>query len=208
MDAHVEDLLTRFSRPAGTRARVTGPHPWAAVASSVSALRATVYGDTSPHLLAGPARNLDTDLGVDDRAEHLCAWAPDGSLAAALRVTATPVELPALSERCTSLVAAHPGYGEIGRVVTDPRHRRPEHITRLFAGMVLHMGLADETVGVLGVCRRRVARFYARFGMAPVHDDPMAIAGRPDDDYLVVAGTYEAMIEKGMHRLLAGTRAA
>jgi predicted GNAT family N-acyltransferase len=208
VDAHVEDLLARFSRPPGSPARVTGPHAWAAVAAPVGALRSTVYGSASPHLLAGPARDLDDRLGVDARADHLCAWAPDGTLAAALRVTAVPCELPALSERCAELVAAHPGHGEIGRVVTDPRHRRPEHITRLFAGMVLHMGRADETVGVLGVCRRRVARFYARFGMAPVHEDPLVIAGRPDDDYLVVAATYEAMIEKGMHRLAAAARAA
>ncbi|HEU5150551.1 MAG TPA: hypothetical protein VFU19_08645 [Iamia sp.] len=203
MDPRVEDLLDRFTGP-----RVTGPHPWAAVADVVTPLRASVYGTASPHLLAGPAHDLDEELGVDRRARHLCAWAADGTLAATLRVTATPVELPALSARCAELVAAHPGYGEISRVLTDPRHRRPEHITRLFAAMVLHMGREDETVGVLGVCRRRVARFYGRFGMAPVHDDALAITGRPDDDYLVVAGTYAHMVEKGMHRLLAGTRAA
>ncbi len=203
MDRHVRDLLSDF-----TDGWVTGPHPWAAVAEPVGALRAGVYGEASPHLLAGLGATLDAALATDERADHLCAWAADGSLAAALRVTTAPVELPELSPRCADLVAAHPGYGEISRVVTDPRHRRPEHITRLFAGMVLHMGTASDTVGVLGVCRRRVARFYARFGMAPVHDDPMAIAGRPDDDYLVVAGTYAHMVEKGMHRLVAGTRAA
>ena len=31
-----------------------------------------------------------------------------------------------------------------------------------------------------------MARFYARFGMTPVHDDLLALPGRPDDDYLVL----------------------
>lgn len=202
MDAHLDDLLGRFADPPDTAAGVTGPHRFGEVAAEVGALRASVYGATAPHLLAPAVVDLDRRLRIDERADHLCAWAADGTLAAALRVTALPLELPDLSPRCAELVAAHPGHGEISRVVTDPRHRRPEHITRLFAGMVRAMSHEGATIGVLGVCRRRVARFYARFGMTPVHDDPLALPGRPDADYLVVAATYEAMIEKGMHRLL------
>ncbi|NLE98287.1 MAG: hypothetical protein GX596_09935, partial [Propionibacterium sp.] len=110
----------------------------------------------------------------------------------------------ALSPRCEELAATRPDFGEIGRVVTAPGPGRLDAVTRLFAAMVKHFLDTGEATGVTGVCRRRVVRFYARFGMAAIHDDPLGILGRDHDDYFVVAGSFEHMVSKGMYRLLEG----
>lgn len=201
MDSRLDELLDRLANPPGSTERVTGPHRFDEIAGAVGALRDQVYAASAPHLLGPVVQEAERTLAVDDRSGHLCAWAADGSLAAALRLSDEPIELPTLSERCAELAAAHPGYSEISRVITDPRHRRLDHVTRLFAGMVRSRLLDGESTGVIGVCRWRVVRFYARFGMTAVHDDPLAIAGRPESDYFVVAATFDHMVEVGMHRL-------
>ena len=206
MDPELDRLLADYANPEGARGRVTGPHAFSEVAGPVSVLRAEVYGASMPHLLEAPVVAQEEALGIDGRTRHLCAWTDDGALTAALRVSADPIELPTLSGRCAELVAALPAHGEISRVITDPRHRRRDHISRLFAAMVRAMLAEGDTVGVVGLCRRRVVRFYARFGMVAVHEDPLTVPGRPDQDYFVVAATFEKMVEVGMYRLVGGDR--
>ena len=201
MDPRLDHLLRQYANPPGADARVTGPHRAAEVVRPVEALRRRVYGASSPHLLGPVVAAAEQRLRLDERTQHLCAWV-DGSLTAALRVSAEPIELPTLSPRCAELAAGLPDHGEISRVISDPAIPRLEHVSRLFALMVHTMVDQGATVGVLGICRRRVVRLYARFGMVAVHDDPLTIAGRPDDDYFVVAARFDRMVEVGMHRLL------
>jgi predicted GNAT family N-acyltransferase len=207
VEVDLDRLLADYANPPGAPGSVTGPHRFAEVAEPVAALRERVYRAAMPHLLEPTVVAMEERLRIDEETDHLCAWADDGALTAALRVSPRPIELPALSARCAELVAGQPAHGEISRVITDPLHRRREHINRLLAAMVRSMLAGGEAVGVMGLCRRRVVRFYARFGLTAVHDDPLAVPGRPDADYFVIAATFDAMVDAGMHRLVraAGT---
>jgi predicted GNAT family N-acyltransferase len=202
----LDRLLADFANPPDAPGSVTGPHAFAEVAAPVSELRERVYRAAMPHLLEPTVTDMDARLRIDEATAHLCAWTDAGELSAALRVSARPIELPALSDRCAELVASRPDHGEISRVITDPAHRRRDHIQRLFAAMVRSMLAEGEAAGVVGLCRRRVVRFYARFGLTAIHDDPLAVPGRPDADYFVIAATFDAMVEAGMHRLVPPTR--
>lgn len=161
------------------------PATWAEAGPAITALRALVYRERLPHMIAG---GEPTDA-ADGRAHHFVARR-EGAIVAAMRLLPAPFEAAALFPDLGRHLRPGTQYVEIGRMVVDPGTGEVG-ASRLLSLYGLAWGLAHTPYdGLIAYARERTVNHFRMLGLEVVARIEAA-PGKADQPYVLLVAHRE-----------------
>lgn len=158
---------------------------WADAGEEITALRARVYREKLPHMIAGGA---PTDE-LDARAYHFVARR-DGVIVAAMRLLPLPFEAEALFPDLRRHLRAGTAYIEIGRMVVAPGTGEVG-ASRLLSLFGLVWGLTHTDYdGLVAYARERTVNHFRMLGLEVV-DRLEVVEGKAAQPYVLMIAHRE-----------------
>jgi hypothetical protein len=158
---------------------------WPTAGPAITALRAQVYEEKLPHMIAGG----EPSDACDPRAHHFVARR-DGLLVAAMRLLPAPFEAEALFPDLARHLRSDTRYVEIGRMVVAPG-TADVGASRLLSLFGLVWGLTHTDYdGLIAYARARTVNHFKMLGLEVV-DQVASVAGKADQPYVLLVAHRE-----------------